>query len=185
MTHVMVVYATRHGATRGIAEKLGETLRAEGLLATVRNATEDPDPRGADAIVFGSAAYMGKWLDEATGYIRRHRETLATRPTWLFSSGPVGDEVVDKNGKDLLEAPPFLIRAAQDLSARGTRVFFGRWDPSDPPMNVAERLFRILPVSKDVLPIGDFRDWSAIEGWARDIARELASEPVPEPVPAS
>jgi menaquinone-dependent protoporphyrinogen oxidase len=41
---------------------------------------------------------------------------------------------------------------------------------------LAERLSRLLPVSKEVLPVGDFRDWPAIEGWAREIARELKED---------
>jgi menaquinone-dependent protoporphyrinogen oxidase len=184
MTHVMVAYATRHGATRGIAERIGETLRAEGLQATVVDIAQSPDPRSADALVIGSAAYMGKWLDDAVAFVRQHRAFAATRPTWLFSSGPVGTELVDKQGNDVLAPPPFLSRAAEDVHARGTRVFFGRWDPDDPPMSVAERLFRMVPVSKEVLPIGDFRDWPAIEAWAREIARELQPEPVREPVGA-
>jgi menaquinone-dependent protoporphyrinogen oxidase len=177
MTQVMVIYATRHGATRGIAERIGETLRRAGLEVTLADAKAAPDPSTADAVVIGSAAYMGKWLDEATDFVRRHHDALAERPTWLFSSGPVGDEVVDKKGHDLLAPPAFLTDAARGVAARGTRVFFGRWDPSDPPMNLAERLFRLMPVSKEMLPIGDFRDWPSIEAWGREIARELVAEP--------
>jgi menaquinone-dependent protoporphyrinogen oxidase len=176
MTEVMVVAATRHGATRGIADRIAETLRAEGLSVSVYDAKEAPAPGWADAVVIGGAAYMGKWLDEATEYVRRHHAALAERPTWLFSSGPVGTELVDKQGRDVLAPPPFLSDAAADVLAQGTRVFFGRWDPADPPVFLAERLFRLLPVSKEVLPVGDFRDWPAIEGWAREIARELKED---------
>jgi menaquinone-dependent protoporphyrinogen oxidase len=178
MTQVMVVVASRHGATRGIADRLVETLRAEGLEVSVFDAKVAPGPQWADAVVIGGAAYMGKWLDEVTEYISLHRAALGERPTWLFASGPVGHEVVDKKGRDLLEPPKFLTTAAADVHAQGIRVFFGRWDPSDPPTNLAERLFRMVPVSKELMPIGDFRDWPAIEGWAREIARELAAEPV-------
>jgi menaquinone-dependent protoporphyrinogen oxidase len=178
MTQVMVVVASRHGATRGIADKIGETLRAEGLEASVYDANEAPSPQSADAVVVGGAAYMGKWLDEVADYVRRHQELLAHRPTWLFTSGPIGKDAVDKKGRDLVASPAFLTDAALDVRARGTRVFFGRWDPSDPPIGVGERLFRILPVSKELMPIGDFRDWPAIEAWAREIARELVEEAV-------
>ena len=178
MTQVMVVVASRHGATRGIADRIGEILRVEGHEVSVFDAKEAPGPQWADAVVIGGAAYMGKWLDEVTEYITLHHAALSERPTWLFASGPVGTELVDKKGRDVLEPPQFMMNAAADVLAQGIRVFFGRWDPSDPPMSVAERVFRMLPISKDVLPIGDFRDWPAIEAWARDIARELAAEPV-------
>ena len=177
MTQVMVVVASRHGATRGIADRIGETLRAEGLEVSVFDAKEAPGPQWADAVVIGGAAYMGKWLDEVTEYITLHHAALSERPTWLFASGPVGTELVDKKGHDVLEPPQFMLDAAADVLAQGIRVFFGRWDPSDEPKSVAERVFRMLPISKDVLPIGDYRDWPAIEAWAHEIARELAEAP--------
>jgi len=33
----------------------------------------------------------------------RNEELLASRPVWLFSSGPVGTEMVDEKGHDVLE----------------------------------------------------------------------------------
>jgi menaquinone-dependent protoporphyrinogen oxidase len=178
MTQVMVIVASRHGGTRGIADRIGETLRAEGLDASVFDASEAPSPQSADAVVIGGAAYMGKWLDEVSTYLRRHAGLLAKGPTWLFASGPVGEEVVDKKGRDLLAEPRFLTDAARQVDARGTKVFFGRWDPSDPPMSFAERMLRFVPVPSEAMPVGDFRDWPAIEAWAREIARELSPKPV-------
>lgn len=169
----MVVVGSRHGATRGIGDRIAETLRSMGLSVSFYDAAEAPNPEWADAVVIGGATYMGRWIEDVTAYLHRYRAVLATRPTWLFSSGPVGRAALDRQGRDVLAPPPFLAEAGRDLGSRGTRVFFGRWDPSDPPANVAERLFRLLPVSKDVLPVGDYRDWPAIEGWAREIAREL------------
>jgi len=182
MARVTVVYASRHGATRGIATRIGEVLRERGLETTVVEARDAPNPATAGAIVLGSAAYMGKWLDEANDFVRNHGDALRSRPTWLFSSGPVGTETVDKQGHDVLEPPKFLTDLADALSARGTKVFFGRWDPSDPPVSMAERLFRKLPVPKEVLPIGDFRDWQAIDAWAGSIADALVAEKLPQPV---
>jgi menaquinone-dependent protoporphyrinogen oxidase len=173
MPHVVVIYASRHGGTAGIAERIAEVFRGRALDTELFAANDAPEPVRADGVVLGSAAYMGKWLEDATTYIQRHRETLRTSPTWLFSSGPVGTDMVDKEGHDLLAPPRFLVELAKSIGARGTRVFRGRWDPSDPPMSVGERLFRILPISRDVLPIGDYRDWDAIDSWANEIADEL------------
>jgi menaquinone-dependent protoporphyrinogen oxidase len=36
-----------------------------------------------------------------------------------------------------------------------------------------ERLVRLMPAAKRVLPNADFREWNAIEAWAREIAAQL------------
>jgi menaquinone-dependent protoporphyrinogen oxidase len=182
MTRITIIYASRHGATRGIATRLGEVLRERGLDTSVVEAHEAPSPATSDALVIGSALYMGKWLEPATAFVRKHRDELRRRPTWLFGSGPVGTAAVDGKGHDLLEPPKFMDDLAGSISARATKVFFGRWDPSDEPTSIAERLFQMLPLPKDAMPIGDFRDWRVIDDWAGTIADELARERVAEPV---
>ena len=101
---VLVAYATRHGATRGIAERIGEVLQRRGLDASVEQVDAVSNVADYDAFVVGSAAYMGGWLKPANAFVQRHRSTLATKPIWLFSSGPVGTETVDKKGNDVRAA---------------------------------------------------------------------------------
>jgi menaquinone-dependent protoporphyrinogen oxidase len=178
MTHVLVVYATKHGATRGIAERLAETLRSQGLDCSIADAKDMPVTSGADAFVIGSAAYVGKWLKEATEWVRTYESFLRTRPVWLFSSGPVGTETVDKKGNSVLVQPEQVTELAQSLGARGTHVFFGAWDPTKSPASVGERVALLIPAVKELLPIGDYRDWDAIDAWALEIAHELLKTPV-------
>jgi menaquinone-dependent protoporphyrinogen oxidase len=190
MVKVLVVYASRHGGTRGIAEKIGEVLQAEGLEASVTTPDEAKDVGAADAVVIGSGVYIGSWLKEATEFIKRNEATLATRPVWLFSSGPLPGSTRSTAPEDPLtdalgpaEGPGSGGRKkVAELSAaihpRDHRVFRGAFDPKDPPRSMPERLVRLMPASKDILPPGDFRDWDAIEAWAREIAGEVAG-PVP------
>lgn len=58
---VLVTYASRHGATKGIAERIAQTLDRTGLEVTLLP-VEDAEPIAEyDAFVIGSGAYLGGW----------------------------------------------------------------------------------------------------------------------------
>lgn len=192
MTKVLVVYASRHNATRGIAERIGEVLRTEGLETDVAPADQVAGVGRADAVVVGSAVYMGSWLKEGIEFIKRNEVRLAELPLWLFSSGPIPDSSKEKtpSGDPLEDAlgpkdgpgsggRKKIAEIAAATNPKDHRVFLGAFDPSDPPKATSERLVRMLAAVKNALPAGDFRDWNAIEAWAREIAAALASPVVP------
>ena len=172
---VLVAYASRHGATAGIAERLAARISSHEIEATACDVSAVSEIDGYDAFVVGSAAYMYRWLKDANRFAKRHREVLADHPTWLFSSGPVGTDLVDEKGRDIFEAmrPKEFSQLEETLSPRGTKVFFGAWDPDAEPVGLAERFVNLMPSAKESMPIGDFRDWEAIDAWADEIALEL------------
>lgn len=173
---VLIAYATRHGATGGIAERIAERLRASGLEAEASPASRVADATRYDAFVVGSAAYMFHWLGDATSFVEHNSRLLATRPTWLFSSGPLGTDLVDKQGRDVLETsvPKDIARLRKVVGPRGERIFFGAMFPDAKPVGIAEHVMRLVPAGRDALPVGDFRDWAAIDAWADEIAAELS-----------
>jgi menaquinone-dependent protoporphyrinogen oxidase len=177
---VLVAYATRHGATTGIAERIGSTLRERGLDATVLPAADVADVAPYDAFVIGSAAYLYHWLKEANAFVRRHRSALATKPVWLFSSGPLGTDLVDKEGKDIREGavPKEFAELRDTIAPRGEHVFWGAYDPDDAPIGVAEWFMKKMPASREALPVGDFRNWEEIDAWATEIADAIAAHRV-------
>jgi menaquinone-dependent protoporphyrinogen oxidase len=174
---VLVAYASKHGATRGIAEHIAAALERSGLEVTLRPADAADGVAGYDACVIGSAAYAGHWLGEATAFVRHHHAALAERPVWLFSSGPIGTETIDEKGRDVLAvSAPQEFAEFRDIHPRDERVFFGAFDPDAEPIGLLERIgsvFMRLPAVRQATPVGDFRDWPAIEAWAEGIAREL------------
>jgi menaquinone-dependent protoporphyrinogen oxidase len=172
---VLVAHASRHGSTAGIAERIAQVLRTHDMAVEVRPVAEVRDLEPYDAVVLGAAAYMTHWLKDATAFARRHQAELGSRPLWLFSSGPLGTDLVDGQGRDVvgLSRPREFPELTTLLHPRGERVFFGAWDPDAPPIGAAERFVRHLPAARDALPAGDFRDWAAIEAWAEDIALDL------------
>lgn len=78
---------------------------------------------------------------------------------WLFSSGPLGTELVDEEGRDIVEAtrPKEFDELSALIHPRGERVNFGAWDPDAPPVGFGERLLRLMPATKEATPAGDFR----------------------------
>jgi menaquinone-dependent protoporphyrinogen oxidase len=187
MTRVQVIYATRHGGSAGIAERIAQILREEGSDVVLANAAESPDPSGYDAYVVGSGVYMGSWVKEGVEFLERNQAQLATKPVWLFSSGPLLGSSKQTPGVDRLtdalgpeDGPGSGGRKkveglAAAIHVRGHEVFMGAFDPKDPPKSMPERLVRLMPAAKRVLPTGDFRDWDRIEAWAHEIAAQLTA----------
>ena len=118
-----------------------------------------------EAYVLGSAVYMGSWLRSARRFVDEHAELLALRPTWLFSSGPVGSP------RTLRPTSAFDVAdLVKTTRAREHHLFGGKLDKHD--LGLAERaLAGALRV-----PGGDYREWDAVAAWATAIARALRSE---------
>jgi menaquinone-dependent protoporphyrinogen oxidase len=159
IVRVLVSAASRHGSTEEIAARIAEALRTAlpgDAVVDVRPAVEVTDVAPYDAVVLGSAVYMGRWLDDARGAAQRIA-AHPPRPMWLFSSGPIGD-------------PPKPAEVAALVAAtgcRGHRLFAGRLDHHR--LGLAERaMVAALRVAD-----GDFRDWDMIDSWGRQIAAEL------------
>jgi len=172
---VLIVHASRYGSTRGIAERIGAVLSQHGLEVTVKAVRDACDPAAYDAVVIGSAAYYFHWLKKAAEFVRRYREALAERPVWLFSSGPLGMEANDSEGRDKREVtvPKEIAEFTESIHPRGHRVFFGALDRDK--LGFAHRLLLKLPVNRNnaIFPLGDFRNWKKIDAWAVEIAEAL------------
>jgi menaquinone-dependent protoporphyrinogen oxidase len=175
----LVCYATRHGATAGIAERIAAGLRRGGIEAECASVEDVESVAGYDAFVIGGAAYMFHWLKPATRFVKRNQTILGERPVWLFSSGPLGTDLVDEDGRDIFEVtrPKEMDELEALIDPVETRIFFGAWDPDAPPIGLGERVVRMMPAARKAMPSGDFRDWPAIDAWAAEIAAFLGAKP--------
>lgn len=179
---VLVAFASKYGSTRTIAEGIAGRLREAGHDAQAQQVTTVGDISSYDAFVIGSAAYIGHWLKDATAFVRQNALLLAGRPTWLFSSGPLGTEPTDAEGRDQrIGAEPREFAELRELIlTRGDHVFFGALDPAR--LGFRDRAIRAVPAGRALLPEGDFRDLHDLDVWADGIASELSAERVKEPI---
>ena len=166
----LVIYASKYGSTKGIAEFISEKLRQKGLLTEVQPVEAVHDVGDYDVLVIGSAVYMGHWLKEATEFVKRSREILVNRQVWLFSSGPLAikDAGVQSRARPV---PKEIAELSELIHPRDHQVFFGVLDGSK--LSSAQRMMRVLPAAQALLPEGDFRDWNEIEAWVVVIMENL------------
>lgn len=170
---VLVGYASAHGATQGIAERIAARLAEQGHRAEVLPLNQVDDITGFDALVLGSAIHNQLWLPEATDFVRRNLEALARRPVWLFSVGMLGDR-----GSTFAPALARLLRVLRKdrketaefrdvLRPRDHRAFVGAIE-RDQLSLVGHLNFKVMGGR-----YGDHRNWQEIDAWADGIARDL------------
>lgn len=162
-SNVLLSVASKHGATREIANAVADELRRVGMRVDL----EEPDAVVSiapyAAVVLGSAIYAGRWLASARRFADRHQTELRVRDVWLFSSGPVGTPLAPT------EEAGDSRRLLAQLAAQDHQTFAGRVDQSE--LSWVERTITHMISAPD----GDFRDWALIRDWAAGIARGLSS----------
>ena len=170
---VLVVYASKYGSTKGIAERIAKTLNESGQQAAAMPASKAGQLDVYDAFVIGSAAYMFSWMKDAKDFVQQNTALLSDKPVWLFSSGPIGTSAVDAQGRDVRETtvPKEIAELKASIQARDHHVLFGAFDHTK--LNLTHKVVYALPAMKNVLIDGDFRDWDEIDKWAKEIAAAL------------
>lgn len=163
---VLVTAASKHGATREIAEEIARVLEEHGFSTELLDMDDVTDLSRYEAYVVGSGIYLGNWLKDARRFLDTHAAALARRPTWLFASGSIVGEPPVADDPDALR-PGLAERLVETTHAREHKLFAGRLDTSK--LGFLERAAVRGAHASD----GDFRDWDEIEGWAEEIAGQL------------
>lgn len=165
---VLVGYATAHGSTREIAERLAARLGEAGLKAEARALETVNDAHAYQAFVLGSAVHGQTWLDTAKDFVRDNSDVLAGRPVWIFSVGMPGALRGPWKRLAAKEVPVIVESLPGDLPYRDHRLFSGVVTRAQLP-RTGRFLFHLVGGR-----FGDHRDWDAMDAWAAGIAAELA-----------
>jgi menaquinone-dependent protoporphyrinogen oxidase len=191
----LLVYASRHGSTREVADAVAEEFRAAFVEVDVYEADSAPPPAGYDAVVIGGPMIMG-WHKDARKYLKRHRGELGDVPFALFvTAASLTEDGVNAVEGMPIAKDPWLVkkpRNAEKLSRkeryalprhyvgdilkdcaparpRNVAVFAGSLDLTT--MNLFEKLFVLVVIGATP---GDGRHYEFIRAWAAGLGEALA-----------
>lgn len=169
---VLVIFASRHGATRGVAERIAARLHEGGLAVALHQVEGVGELPPGSAVVFGSPVYDQSWPPEFDDFVERHMTSLARRRTWLFSVGTFGDRrrVI---GPLMRREPRNIAQVRATMGPHEYRVFAGVIRREQWPLP-SRMLFHLFGGR-----LGDNRDWAGIDEWADTIVQALARRAEP------
>jgi menaquinone-dependent protoporphyrinogen oxidase len=165
---VLVAYATRAGSAGEVATTIAETLRQAGQAAEVRPARDVTDLCPYQAVIVGSAIYMGQWMPDAVKFVRRHRQTLSQKPVAYYAVCLTLKDDTEENRCTVAAYLDPVRTEVPEVKPVDVGLFAGRLD-----YGKLSFLYRTI-IKKMGAPEGDYRDEEAIRAWAASLPPKLA-----------
>ena len=160
---ILVTYASRLGATAGVAEAIGKTLTDNGAQVEVRRMEEVTDLTPYSAVVAGSAIRDKQWLPEARQFMQTHQAALRQKP---FAAFLVCMTLAMKDGEKYRPHVATWLDPVRALVKPVSEGLFAGVLDIGKMSSFSERLKFRVSVLFGVWKEGDHRDWNAIRDWA-------------------
>ena len=176
MAKIGILFATRHGSTARIAQRMAQALVHDGhrvdVITCPPRGKPAFDPRWYDAVLIGSSMHMLRHHGEIVRFIHRHRASLASMPAGFFSvSLSAGSDDPAKRAEVRSLVDRFLGRVgwrpAHVALVAGT-LAYTRYDPLT--RFVMKQIARVNGAALDTSRDHEYTDWSAVEAFARAVA---------------
>ncbi len=191
MKPAAVIYATRDGHTRRIAEAIAAGLGKHGVASTLIDLSERPAADGLDAFdsaVIAVPVRMGRHPRQVEAFVKQHSSELAHMPSAFVS--------VSLSEAGAQRAESTAVRRAKFASylSRCNERFFKRtgWHPAHVKnvagalayshygvaLRLAMKYFaRRCGGSTDASRDYEYTDWGALDGFVAAWAKELLARP--------
>ena len=181
--NVLVLYASTHGHTKRIAERVGHVLRDADHTVTVRDVAQSPGLEAShyDMVVVGASIHNGHYQAQIVDWARGHAEALGSRPSAFFS---VCLAVADDTDESRTAAAGYLASFEEETgwTPRQRTTFAGAIQYREYDFwtrLVIRTMMRQGHHPTDTSRDFDYTDWDAVDAWARDLATGLGK---PQPV---
>ncbi|HHC79244.1 MAG TPA: hypothetical protein ENK46_05130 [Flavobacteriia bacterium] len=164
----LVAYESKFGSTKEIAETIGKVLSDQGNTVDVKKISDIENIVHYKNVVIGSAIQYDKWMPEAREFIMKNEKILSKKAVDFFLVCLV---LSRKDDKTILKAKGYAtktLKLTPTIKVNSFGKFAGVLDYSKMPFAqriLAKGIFAVIGVKE-----GDYRDWHAIESWAKNIS---------------
>ena len=190
MAALTVLYATREGQTRRVAERIAAALRADGyavdLFDVVRGVPADFRLGRYAAAVVAASIHVGRHPREMLAFVRGHRAELARIPTLFLSvslsAAGAADATATAKRRESAAAnrDAMIERFLRESGLRPTIVhpvagalLYRRYGLLVRTM--MRFISSLVGASTDTSRDHEYTDWQAVEGYAKEFAARVAA----------
>jgi menaquinone-dependent protoporphyrinogen oxidase len=173
---VLVLYASTHGHTGKIADRIGALLREQDVAADVRKVGQPVDVARYDGVIVGASVHAGQHQSEIVEWISTHHAALNARPSAFFSVSLTAADDTDEARATTLELIDDVLDATGWIPTRA-EAFAGalQFREYHLPTRVVMRLIaRKHGGDIDRHEDTDFTDWAAVERFVQRFATAVA-----------
>lgn len=164
---ILVAYASHYGATREVAQVIGQVLSSGWGTVDLRPVQAVGELTPYRAVVLGSSVYGGALVPEAVDFVREYREELAARQVAYFLLSTKLRTNTPRHRRAAMACFDALREAAPEVTPVSVECFGGKVDFAS--LSAVERVAAwFMPAMT-----GDWRNWAAIRGWASALRTEL------------
>jgi menaquinone-dependent protoporphyrinogen oxidase len=180
MASVLIVYATREGQTERIAQRLAQTLRADGHRAELVNADRPPavlDLERFQAVAVGGPIHVRGYPRSILRFVRDHRQFLERVPSAFFSVGlAVQSHTSDGRAQTLEIVERFVDKTGwrpRRIELIAGALLYTRYNflVRFVMRRIAAKEGGDTDTSRDY----EYTDWGAVERFAHELAQECSA----------
>jgi len=198
MKPLVILYATRQGQTRRIAEHIQAAIRERGHTARIRNLREVREPfilDRYDGAILAASVHLGKHEPELLDFVKRHRDELDKVPTAFLSVSlaEAGAEDATRSEEDRAKATADVQRVIHEFldqtgwRPRRVRAVAGALLYSKYNFLVRfvmKQIAKKAAMASDTSQDYEFTDWKAVEHFVDDVLSDHAAHTAKRDVPA-